>query len=63
LLALPPAAFLEEDLIMDLPFPERGSSWDVLIAGAGPAGSMAAVELAQAGCEVLLIDRSRFPRP
>ena len=48
---------------MDLPFPERGSSWDVLIAGAGPAGSMAAVELAQAGCEVLLIDRSRFPRP
>ncbi len=47
---------------MDLPFPERGSSWDVLIAGAGPAGSMAAVELAQAGCEVLLIDRSRFPR-
>ncbi len=47
---------------MELPFPERGGLWDVLIAGAGPAGSMAALELAQAGCEVLLIERSRFPR-
>jgi flavin-dependent dehydrogenase len=36
---------------------------DVLIVGAGPAGSTAAIRLARAGCEVLLVDRCRFPRP
>lgn len=35
---------------------------DVLIAGAGPAGTVAAVLLARAGARVLLIDRARFPR-
>ena len=35
---------------------------DVLIAGAGPAGSMAAIRLARAGARVLLVDRARFPR-
>jgi flavin-dependent dehydrogenase len=35
---------------------------DVLIAGAGPAGSMAAIRLATAGARVLLVDRARFPR-
>lgn len=36
--------------------------WDVLIAGAGPAGSVAATLLARAGARVLLLDRARFPR-
>lgn len=35
---------------------------EVLIIGAGPAGSSAAIRLARQGYEVLLIDRARFPR-
>ena len=35
---------------------------DVLIAGAGPAGSIAALLLARAGVRVRLLDRATFPR-
>ncbi len=35
---------------------------DVLIAGSGPAGAVAAVVLARAGARVLVLDRARFPR-
>jgi flavin-dependent dehydrogenase len=35
---------------------------DVLIAGAGPAGSAAAIHLARAGLRVVLVDRAAFPR-
>jgi geranylgeranyl reductase family protein len=35
---------------------------DVLIAGAGPAGSIAALILARAGLQVLIVDRDSFPR-
>ena len=35
---------------------------DVLVVGAGPAGSIAALVLARAGVHVSLIDRARFPR-
>ncbi len=35
---------------------------DVIIVGAGPAGSVAATVLARAGVRVRLIDRSTFPR-
>jgi len=35
---------------------------DVAIIGAGPAGSAAAIELARAGRQVLLIERKQFPR-
>jgi flavin-dependent dehydrogenase len=35
---------------------------DVLVVGAGPAGSMAALVLARAGAKVRLIDRATFPR-
>jgi flavin-dependent dehydrogenase len=35
---------------------------DVLICGAGPAGTIAALVLARAGARVRLIDRARFPR-
>ena len=36
--------------------------WDAVVVGAGPAGSMAARELARRGATVLLIDRASFPR-
>jgi geranylgeranyl reductase family protein len=36
--------------------------FDVLVVGAGPAGSTAAHGLARAGASVLLADRARFPR-
>jgi geranylgeranyl reductase family protein len=35
---------------------------DVLVVGAGPAGSIAALILARAGVRVRLVDRARFPR-
>lgn len=35
---------------------------DVIIAGAGPAGSALAIELASDGMAVLLLDAARFPR-
>jgi geranylgeranyl reductase family protein len=37
-------------------------SCDVLIVGGGPAGSTCAWKLRQAGLDVLLIDKARFPR-
>jgi geranylgeranyl reductase family protein len=37
-------------------------SYDVLVAGAGPAGSSTALHLARAGARVLLVDKARFPR-
>ncbi|ABA89627.1 geranylgeranyl reductase-related protein [Syntrophotalea carbinolica DSM 2380] len=37
-------------------------TWDVIIAGAGPAGSIAAITLADMGHRVLLTDRDWFPR-
>src|SRR6187549_739977 len=36
--------------------------FDVLVIGAGPAGSTAAHRLARAGATVLLADRATFPR-
>ncbi|MDZ4862718.1 MAG: FAD-dependent oxidoreductase, partial [Gemmatimonadota bacterium] len=35
---------------------------DVLVAGAGPAGSATAIHLARAGHHVVVVDRARFPR-
>jgi menaquinone-9 beta-reductase len=35
---------------------------DVVVVGAGPAGSATALLLARAGIDVLLVDRARFPR-
>ncbi len=39
------------------------TSCDVVVVGAGPAGSTAARELARKGARVCLLDRARFPRP
>ena len=41
---------------------QRDDDADVIIVGAGPSGSTAAYYLAQAGLNVLLIEKSRFPR-
>ncbi len=40
-----------------------GMSWDVIVAGAGPAGTATAILLAERGLEVLVLDRGRPPRP
>lgn len=37
--------------------------YDVIIAGAGPAGSSAAIHLATHGLSVLLVEQKKFPRP
>jgi len=36
--------------------------FDVLVVGAGPAGSATAIHLARGGARVLLVDKARFPR-
>ena len=38
------------------------SDWDVIIAGAGPGGSAAAIRLAEQGARVLVLEREEFPR-
>ena len=47
---------------MNLSISELPSSCDVLIVGAGPAGSAAATLLARAGWSVVLVDQRSFPR-
>jgi flavin-dependent dehydrogenase len=42
--------------------PDEGRQLDVLIAGAGPAGSATATFLARAGYSVVAVDRAAFPR-
>jgi len=47
----------------DAPLPDSApSSCDVLVVGAGPAGSACAQQLARAGFKVLLVDQHEFPR-
>jgi len=41
---------------------KRNDDADVIVVGAGPSGSTTAYYLAQAGLNVLLIEKSRFPR-
>ncbi len=44
------------------PAAELPSSTEVLVVGAGPAGSAAATWAARAGRDVLLLDAATFPR-
>jgi flavin-dependent dehydrogenase len=39
------------------------STWDAVVIGAGPAGAVAARQLAARGARVLLVDKKSFPRP
>src|SRR5688572_9621037 len=39
------------------------NTFDVAIAGAGPAGTSAAIHLAMNGARVLLVEEKKFPRP
>src|SRR5215831_180983 len=39
------------------------NTYDVIIAGGGPAGSSAAIHLAGSGARVLLVEQKKFPRP
>jgi geranylgeranyl reductase family protein len=47
---------------MNLPIDQLPERCDVLIVGAGPAGSAAAITLARAGLDVVLVDQHAFPR-
>lgn len=47
---------------MNLGIESLPSSCDVLVVGAGPAGSAAAITLARAGLDVVLVDAQAFPR-
>ena len=38
------------------------NNYDVIIAGGGPAGSSAAINLALRGARVLLVEQKKFPR-
>src|ERR1041384_6666831 len=38
------------------------NNFDVIIAGAGPAGASAAIHLARKGVRVLLVEQKKFPR-
>lgn len=38
------------------------ADWDAIVIGAGPAGSVAARQIALSGRRVLLLDKKRFPR-
>ncbi|HUS11277.1 MAG TPA: NAD(P)/FAD-dependent oxidoreductase, partial [Pyrinomonadaceae bacterium] len=42
--------------------PTTSDTFDVAIAGAGPAGTSAAIHLAIAGARVLLVEEKKFPR-
>jgi flavin-dependent dehydrogenase len=42
---------------------ELPTEWDAIVIGAGPAGALAARQLALRGRRTLLLDKKRFPRP
>lgn len=48
--------------LLNRPPAELPAACEVLVVGAGPAGSAAALSLARAGIDVLLVDQHAFPR-
>jgi menaquinone-9 beta-reductase len=68
-MAIPSPLDLEENLSMISSRPQTihfndvsQVEWDVVVVGAGPAGSLAAHQLASLKLSVLLIDKAQFPR-
>ena len=47
---------------INLPPSDLPAQCDVIVVGAGPAGSAAALTLARAGFDVVLVDQQAFPR-
>ena len=43
-------------------FSELREDWDVVVVGAGPAGSASAITLSRTGLDVLQVEAKRFPR-
>jgi len=41
---------------------ESSNTFEVIIAGAGPAGASTAIHLARRGTKVLLVEQKKFPR-
>src|SRR6476659_10238675 len=54
----PTAAVAAQSTVVD----DRGYDADVVVVGAGPAGSSAAYWLATAGLDVALVEKTTFPR-
>src|SRR6478736_5803690 len=54
----PTAAVAAQSTVVD----DRGYDADVVVVGAGPAGSAAAYWLASAGLDVALVEKTTFPR-
>ena len=52
-----------QEPIEDAPVPRLAErTWDAIVVGAGPAGSVTARELARRGVSVLLVERKAWPR-
>jgi geranylgeranyl reductase family protein len=58
--AVPGAGYRADHLSVDQ---HSDNDADVIVVGAGPAGSTVSAYLARAGLEVLLLEKSTFPRP
>src|SRR5262249_20439552 len=65
LLAVSLPAVLEEAMMLAATLPLHEAArrpWGAVVVGAGPAGSLAARELARRDVSVLLVDQADFPR-
>jgi geranylgeranyl reductase family protein len=59
---VPPAPRIDDGPGPRRPDSRAADEADVIIVGAGPAGSTTAFYLAQSGLDVLMLEKSRFPR-